>query len=66
MLQQNPNPHQKTTDFREVKKKSNNILILTDNMLLTLRMGEFKKEKLTLNLFPEQKQDNSTIMQQQI
>ena len=26
--QQNPNPHQKTKDFRELKKKSNSILIL--------------------------------------
>ena len=55
--QQNPNTHQKTTDFREMKKKSNNILILTDGMLKTLRMGElinfYKKEKLTINLFPQ-------------
>ena len=26
--QQNPNPHQKTKDFKELKKKSNSILIL--------------------------------------
>ena len=41
--QQNPNPHQKTNDFRELKKKSNIILILTDSMLKTLRMGDFNQ-----------------------
>ena len=41
--QQNPNPHQKTKDFRELKKKSNSILILTDSMLKTLCMGEFNQ-----------------------
>ena len=34
-------------------------------MLMTLRMGEFKKEKLVLNLFTDQKQNNLTIMQLQ-
>ena len=66
--QQNPNPHQKTTDFREIKK-SNNILILTDSMLKTLGMSEFNKilqeGKAYLNRFPEQKQNNLIIMQLQ-
>ena len=61
--QQNPNPHQKTKDFRELKKKSNIILILTDSMLKTLRMGDLSYEKLILNFLPEQKQSNLTIMQ---
>ena len=41
--QQNLNPHQKTTDFREAKTKSNNILILTGSMLKMLLMGEFNQ-----------------------
>ena len=41
--QQNPNHHQKAKDFRELKKKPNSILILTDSMLKTLRMGEFNQ-----------------------
>ena len=39
--QQNPNPHQKTKDFRELMKKSNSILILTDSMLKKLYTSEF-------------------------
>ena len=54
--QQNPNPHQKTKDFRELKKKSNSILILTDSMLKTLCMGEFnqflQEGKAYLKSFP--------------
>ena len=33
----------KTTDFREIKKKSKNTLIPTDSMLKTLRMSEFNQ-----------------------
>ena len=39
--QQSPIPHQKTKDFRELMKKSNSILILTDSMLKKLYMSEF-------------------------
>ena len=57
--QQNPNSHQKTTDFREIKKKSNNILVLTDSMLKTLLMGEFnqflQEGKVYLKPFPRAK-----------
>ena len=64
--QQNPNSRQKTKDFREQKKKSNSILILTDSMLKTLRIGEFnqllQEGKAYLNLLPEPKQNNLTIM----
>ena len=35
-----------TKDFRELKKKSNSILILTDSMLKTLRMGTTLKSCL--------------------
>ena len=67
--QQNPNHHQNTKDFIKLKKKLNSILILTDSMLKTLRMGELnqfcKKKKLSLNLFPKQKQYNLTITQLQ-
>ena len=41
--QQGPNLHEKTTDLREIKKKSNNILFLTDSMLKMLHMGEYKQ-----------------------
>ena len=41
--QENLNPHQKAKDFRELKKKPNSILIFTDSMLKTLRMGEFNQ-----------------------
>ena len=60
--QQNPNPYQKTKDFRELKKKSNSILILTDSMLKTLRMGEFnqflQEGKIHLKPFPGAKAKN--------
>ena len=35
-----------TKDFRELKKKSNSILILTDSILKTLRMGPTLKSCL--------------------
>ena len=41
--QQNPNPHRKKKGFRELKKKSNSILILRDSILTTLCMGKFNK-----------------------
>ena len=46
----------KTKDFREIKKKLNNILILTDSRLKALHMGEFsqffQKGKAYLKRFP--------------
>ena len=55
-LQQNTNPHQMTNDFRELKKKSNSIWILTDSILKTLRMSEFnqflQERKAYLKPFP--------------
>ena len=57
--QQNPNPHQKTKDLRELKKKSNSILILSDSMLKRCVWASLinfcKKVKLILNLSLEQK-----------
>ena len=57
--QQNPNIHQKTKDFRELKKKSNSILIFTNSMLKTLRMGDFnqflQEGKAYLKPFPKAK-----------
>ena len=54
--QQNRNPHKKTKDFKELKKKSNSILILTDSMSITLHMGVFNQflqgGKTYLELFP--------------
>ena len=67
--QQNPNHHQKTKDFRELKKKPNSILTLTDNMLKTFCMGEFnqvlQEGKAYLKPFPRAKANNLTIMQLQ-
>ena len=46
----------KIADFGEIKKKSKNILVLTDSMLKTSRMGELKESlqegKAYLNAFP--------------
>ena len=48
ILQKNPNPPRlllakKITNLKEIKEKSKKILILTDSMLKTLRMGEFSQ-----------------------
>ena len=54
--QQNPNTHQKKKGFRELKRKSNSILILKDSILTTFRMSDFiqflQQEKAYLKPFP--------------